>query len=64
MSAYRRDFDKIFTKDNVLLEKENKIWKKVSNSIKKGFDNEPVYNEKYLKANKKLKWKNQYKCSQ
>ena len=28
MSAYRRDFDKIFIKDNVLLEKENKIWKK------------------------------------
>ena len=44
--------------------KRIKFGKKVSNSIKKGFDNEPVYNEKYLKTNKKLKWKNQYKFSQ
>ena len=36
-------------KDNDLLEKYNEIWKKVSNSIKTGFDSEPVYNEKYLK---------------
>ena len=28
----------------------NKIWKKVSNHIKKGFDSEPVYNERYLKT--------------
>ena len=37
-------------KDNELLEKYNKIWDKVSNRIKKGFDIEPVYNEKYLKT--------------
>ena len=27
-----------------------KFGKKISNSIKKGFDNEPVYKEKYLKS--------------
>ena len=37
-------------KDNKLLEKRNKIQDKVSSSIKKGFDNEPVYIEKYLKT--------------
>ena len=36
-----------------MLEIYNKIWDKVSNSIKKGFDGEPVYNEKYLKAKTK-----------
>ena len=40
MSAYRRDFDKtkcisILIKDEKLLEKYNKIWKKLSNIIKK-----------------------------
>ena len=29
---------------------ENEIWKKVKNILKKEFDSEPVYNEKYLKA--------------
>ena len=38
------------SKDNGLLEKYNEIWEKVKNSIKKEFDSEPVYNEKYLKA--------------
>ena len=33
-----------------LLEKHNKIWEKVKNSIKKEFHSEPVYNEKYLKT--------------
>ena len=36
-------------KDDELLEKY-KIWDKVINSIKKGFDTEPVYNEKNLKT--------------
>ena len=35
--------------DNKLLEKYNEICEKVSNIIKKGFDGEPVYNDKYLK---------------
>ena len=36
-------------KDDELLEKYNEIWEKVSSSIKKGFDSEPIYNEKYPK---------------
>ena len=39
-----------FIKDNELLEKYNKIWEKVSDSIRKGSDCEPVCNEKYLKT--------------
>ena len=63
MSAYRRDFDEtkymtFLIKDNELLEKYNKIWIKVKNSIKKEFDGEPVYNEKNLKAEiKSYNWK-------
>ena len=41
---------KLNVKDVELLEKYNKIWEKVSNSIKKGFDSEPIYKEKYLKT--------------
>ena len=49
ISAYRRDFDEtkcksFLIKDDELLEKYNEIWEKVSNSIKRGFDREPVYN--------------------
>ena len=33
-----------------MLEKYNEIWDKVSNSMKKVFDSEPVYNEKNLKT--------------
>ena len=40
-------------KDDELLEKYNKIWEKVKNSIKKELDSEPVYKEKYLKAKAK-----------
>ena len=36
--------------NNELLEKYNEIWDKVSNTIKKGFDSEPVYSEKYLRT--------------
>ena len=37
-------------KDDALLEKYNEIWEKFKKIIKKEFDSEPVYNEKYLKA--------------
>ena len=37
-------------KDDELSEKYNEIWEKDKNIIKKEFDSEPVYNEKYLKA--------------
>ena len=55
MSAYRTDFDKtkymsFQIKNNGLLEKYNEIWEKVTNSIKKEFNSEPVYNKKYLKT--------------
>ena len=37
-------------KNNELLENYNEIWDKVSKVIKKGFDSEFVYNDKYLKT--------------
>ena len=54
MSAYGRGFDEtkymsILKKDDKYLEKYKKIWDKVSNSIKKGFDSECVYIEKQSK---------------
>ena len=55
MSAYRRNFNKtkyisFLIKDEKLLEKYNEIWRKVSSIVKKEFDSNPVYNEKYLKT--------------
>ena len=54
MSAYRRDFDEtsisFLIKNDELWEKYKEIWKKVENSIKKEFESELVYNEKYLKV--------------
>ena len=38
------------TKDDELLKKYNKVWKKVKNTINKEFNSKPVYNEKYLKG--------------
>ena len=54
MSAYGRGFDEtkymsLLKKDDKYLEKYKKIWDKVSNSIKKGFDSECVYIEKQSK---------------
>ena len=54
MGVYRKDFDEtkcmtFLVKDDKVLEKYNEIWKKVKN-IKKEFDSEPVYSEKYVKA--------------
>ena len=55
MSAYRKDSDEtkyisFLIKDDELFEKYNEIWGKVKNSLKKEFDGEQVYNEKYLKT--------------
>ena len=54
LSACRKDFDETkymsFLIKDELLEKYNKIWEEVKNIIKKKFDSEPVYNEKYLKS--------------
>ena len=35
-------------KDEIVLEKYNEIWKKVTNISKKEFDNKPAYNQKYI----------------
>ena len=55
LSACRRNFDDtkcmtLLIKDDELLEKHNKIWDKVSNTTKKEFESQHVYNEKYLKT--------------
>ena len=55
MSGYTQSFNEtkymsFLIRDDKLLEKYNKIWDKVSNSIKKVFDSEPVSNNNYLKA--------------
>ena len=34
--------------DDELLKKYNDIWNKINNSIRKEFDNEPIYNEKKI----------------
>ena len=49
MSRYIKKYKKtksmsFLIKADELLEKYNKIWDKVSNVFKKGFDSEPVYN--------------------
>ena len=59
MSAIRKDFDEnkymsFLIKDYELLKKCIEIWEKVRCSIKKEFDSESVYNEKYLRTNIKL----------
>ena len=59
MRVYRKAFDEnkymsFLIKDDELLEKYNEIWKKLKNIIKKEFDSEPVYNEKYVKGKIKL----------
>ena len=62
MDAYRRGFNEtkylyFLIKNDELLEKYNEIWTKVKNSIKKEFNSEPGYNEKYLKTKiKSYKW--------
>ena len=55
MTVYRKDFDEtkyisFLIKDNELLEKYNEIWKKFSNVIKKEFESNLVYIEKYLRT--------------
>ena len=36
--------------DDDLLEKYNNVWNKISNSINKELDSEPIYNKKFLKT--------------
>ena len=55
-STYVKNYDgetkwmNFFIKDNDLLKRYNDIWKKVSYSIKKELDCEPIYNKKILKT--------------
>ena len=57
MTTYRKDSDEtkykyvsFYITDEQLTEKYNEVWEKGKNSLKKEFDIEPVYNEKYLKS--------------
>ena len=55
ISVYRRDSDGtkymgFLIKDDEILKIYIEFWEKVKNSIKKEFDSDPVYNQKYLKA--------------
>ena len=57
MTAYRKDLDEtkymsFLVKNDTLLEKYNQIWEIFKSSLKKEFNSEPVYNEKYLKTEK------------
>ena len=54
MSTYSQNFDEtkqkfLLVKVNELLVKYNRIWSKVSNSMKKRLNRESVYNKEYLK---------------
>ena len=55
-SAYVKSYDGetkwiyFSIEDDELMKKYNNIWNKVSNSVKKEFDSEPIYNKKFLKT--------------
>ena len=55
-STYVKSYDGLtkwiyfLIEDYYLLDKYNTIWHKVSTDIKKEFDSQPVYNEKFLKT--------------
>ena len=52
LKYYESDCGYDFTfKRSWVVEKYNKIWDKVSNSGKKGFDSDPLYHRKYLITN-------------
>ena len=55
MRGYTKRFNEtkymsLLIKDDELLEKYHRIWDKLGNRIKKGFDSEPAHNENYLKT--------------
>ena len=37
-----------FTTNNEFLERYTAIWEKISNLVKKNFDSDPIYNNKYI----------------
>ena len=59
MYIYRSDFDEtkcmyFLIKEEKYYDKYNEIWENGSNIIKKEFNIKPIYNKKYLKAEKKF----------
>ena len=44
----------MYFEDEKLLKKYNEIWIKVSNSMKKEFDSEPIYKKKFWEPKEKL----------
>ena len=59
-TAYLKSYDGqtkwmyFLIEDDDLFEKQNTIWNKASDDIKKEFDSEPVYNKEFLKPKIKL----------
>ena len=55
MNAYAKHFDKnnkyinLLVNDKEILKKYSEIWNKIKSLIKKDFNSEPVYNDKYIK---------------
>ena len=60
MNGYTKYFDinnkyvNLLVHDKKLLKRYNEILDKISNLLQKGFDNEPVYNDKYIKIKIKI----------
>ena len=60
MNAYAKHFDKnnkyinLLVNDKEILKKYSEIWNKIKSLIKKEFNNEPTYNDKYIKTKKML----------
>ena len=60
MVAYIKYFDKnskymnLLANDEKILKKYSDIWNEIKSLIKKEFNSEPVYNDKYIKTKKKI----------
>ena len=60
MNAYVKYFDKnnkcinLLVNDKEMLKKYLEIWDKIKSLIKKEFNSEPVYNDKYIKTKIKI----------
>ena len=60
MNAYVKHFDKnnkyinLLVNDKEILKKYSEIWNKMKSLIKKEFNSEPVYNDKYIKTKIKI----------
>ena len=60
MNAYAKHFDKnnkyinLLVNDKEILKKYSEIWNKIKSLIKKEFNSEPVYNDKYIKTKTKI----------